>query len=108
MGREGASLTTPVIMRGATSPAPRAIARMTPVMTPGRAPGRAMRWIICHLDAPQARAASRTPRGTDERASSVATMTTGRVMSARVREAQRMPPVPKVGEGSLAWKKPSK
>jgi len=35
MGRSGACLTTPVSMSGATSPAPRAMARIMPVMMPG-------------------------------------------------------------------------
>lgn len=78
------------------------MARMRPVMTPGRALGRMMRLIICHLEAPQARAASRSPRGTAESASSVETMTTGSVIRASVRDAHRMPEVPKVGVLSTA------
>ena len=39
----GASLTTPVIMSGATSPAPRAIARIRPVRMPGAAAGSTTR-----------------------------------------------------------------
>ncbi len=52
-----------------------------------------------------ARDASRIDRGTAARASSDATMTTGTVSRARVRAAQRMPPVPKVGVGSASEKK---
>lgn len=55
--------------------------------------------MVCHLDAPQASEPSFMPRGTEAMDSSVATMTTGTVMSAKVREAHRMPPVPKVGVG---------
>jgi hypothetical protein len=43
----------PTSMRGATSPAPRAMARIMPVMMPGMAPGRTMRRMVCHLLAPQ-------------------------------------------------------
>ncbi len=43
-------------------------------------------------------------RGTEARASSEETMTTGTVSRARVRAAQRMPPVPKVGVGRASGK----
>ena len=43
-GSSGASLTTPTSIKGATSPAPRAMARMTPVMMPGSA--RAERFLF--------------------------------------------------------------
>ena len=39
---DGASFTTPVSISGATSPAPRAMARIMPVMIPGMALGLAM------------------------------------------------------------------
>ena len=41
-------------------------------------------------------------RGTADSASSAATITTGTVSSPRVSEAQRIPPVPKVGVGRLS------
>jgi hypothetical protein len=44
-------------------------------------------------------------RGTAARASSLATITTGTVSKASVNEAQRMPPVPKVGFGRRSGKK---
>jgi hypothetical protein len=53
-GSSGASFTAPTSISGATSPAPRAIARIMPVMMPGIARGRTMRRIVCHLLAPQA------------------------------------------------------
>ena len=46
--------TAPTSISGATSPAPRAMARIMPVMMPGTARGRTMRRIVCHLLAPQA------------------------------------------------------
>ncbi len=64
-------LTTPVSMSGATSPAPRAMARIMPVRMPGLAWGRTTRRIVCHFDAPHATAASRSARGTAASASSV-------------------------------------
>ncbi len=97
IGSSGASLTTPTSISGATSPAPRAIARMTPVRMPGAAAGSTTRAMVCHREAPQARAPSRAPRGTAESASSAATITTGTVSSARVSDAHSTPPVPKVG-----------
>ena len=60
---------------------------------------------VCHWVAPRASAPSRLARGTAASPSSVATMTTGTVSSARVSEAHRSPPVPKVGLGSAAPKK---
>jgi len=74
----------------------------------GSALGRTIRWMVCHFEAPQAKAASRTPRGTAASASSVATMTTGKVIRANVSACQRMPPVPNVGVGRFALKKPWK
>ena len=64
-----------------------------------------MRWIVCHFEAPQESDPSRIPRGTAASASSVATITTGTVMSASVAAAQRIPPVPKVGVGRYSPKK---
>ena len=70
---------------------------MTPVRIPANETGRTTRRVVCHFDARQAGAAPRTLRGTAVSASSVATMTTGSVSSASVRDAQRIPEVPKVG-----------
>ena len=72
---------------------------------PGAAAGSTTRRIVWNLVAPMASEASRIERGTAASASSEATMTTGTVRRARVREAQRMPPVPKVGVGSASEKK---
>ena len=69
---------------------------------PGAAAGRTTRWMVCHLVAPAASEASRMERGTAASASSAATITTGTVSRARVSEAQRIPPVPKVGVGSAS------
>ena len=91
-------------MSGATSPAPRAIARIIPVMMPGSARGRTMRRIVCHFVAPQPYEPSRIEFGTAEIASSVATMTTGSVSSASVSEAHSSPPLPYVGFGSCSAK----
>ena len=55
--------------------------------------------------APQAYEPSRMEPGTAAKASSVATITTGSVSSASVNDAHMMPPVPKVGLGSLAVKR---
>ena len=52
MGNSSACFTAPTSMSGATSPAPRAIARIIPVMIPGAACGSTIRWIVCHLLAP--------------------------------------------------------
>ena len=64
-----------------------------------------MRWMVCHFDAPHASEPSRIPRGTALMASSVATITTGTVINASVSAAHTMPPVPKVGVGSVDLKK---
>ena len=94
-----------MIISGATSPAPRAIARIRPVITPGRARGSTIRQMVCHLLAPQPYEPSRIELGTAASASSVATMTTGTVSSASVNDAHTRPPVPKVGDGSRSGKK---
>ena len=93
-GSSGASLTTPVSISGATSPAPRAMARISPVRMPGAAAGSTTRTMVWNLVAPMASEASRIERGTAARASSEATITTGTVSSASVRAAHRIPPVP--------------
>ena len=61
--------------------------------------GRTTRRVVSSLVAPRASEASRIPRGIAASPSSVATITTGTVSSARVSEAHRMPPVPNVGVG---------
>ncbi len=104
-GREGAILTTPVIMRGATSPAARAMARIKPVRMEGITAGSTTRQVVSNWVAPSASDDSRMPRGTEARPSSVETITTGTVSRAMVSEAQRMPPVPNVGVGSFSEKK---
>ena len=92
-------MTTPVIINGATSPAPRLIAKITPVNIPGIALGKTIFLIICHFVEPRAKAPSLLALGTERMPSSVATTTTGNVNKASVSEAQRIPPVPKVGSG---------
>ena len=79
---------TPVSISGATSPAPRAMARIMPVRMPGLACGSTIRRIVCHFEAPHAMEASRSDRGTAASASSVATMTTGH---GQERERERRP-----------------
>ena len=105
IGRAGASLTTPVIISGATSPAARAIARISPVRIDGMTAGRTTRHIVSNFVAPSASEASRIPRGIAASPSSAETITTGTVRSASVSDAQRMPPVPQVGVGSDSAKK---
>ena len=73
---------------GATSPAPRLTARMVPVRMPGLACGSTTLRTVWNLVAPRASEASRSSRGTARSASSVATITTGRVSTAIVRAAQ--------------------
>ena len=94
-----------VIINGATSPAARAIARIRPVRIDGMTLGSTTRSVVSNFVAPSASEASRMPPGMAAKPSSVATMTTGTVSSASVREAQKMPPVPKVGVGSASGKK---
>ena len=84
MGRKYA---TPVNRMGATSPAPRLTARMVPVRIPGTAWGRTTKITVWKRVAPSASEASRSSRGTARRASSVATITTGKVSTAMVRAA---------------------
>ena len=91
-------------MSGATSPAARAMARMRPVRIDGMTAGSTTRSVVSNFVALSASEASRMPPGMAARPSSVATMTTGTVRSASVRDAQRMPPVPKVGVGSASGK----
>ena len=71
---------------------------------PGAAAGRTTRRIVWNLVAPVASEASRIERGTAASASSEATMTTGTVSRPSVSDAQRMPPVPKVGVGRRSAK----
>src|SRR5438093_8614695 len=75
---------------GATSPAAREIAKIAPVMIPGMAWGRTILKIVSSFEAPKARLASRRPWGMARRDSSVATITTGRVITASVKEAHRI------------------
>ena len=73
------------------------MARIKPVIMPGEAIGTSTRSRVWNLVAPRASEPSRMPRGIARNASSVETITTGTVSSPKVRLAQRMPPVPKVG-----------
>src|SRR5699024_4267296 len=99
-GKLGASLTTPTNISGATSPAARATAKITPVIMAGLAMGITTRIRVSNLVAPNASEPSRTERGIRDKPSSVATITTGKVNKARVNDAQSKPGVPKVGDGS--------
>src|SRR5690606_19157155 len=94
-----ASLTTPTSISGATSPAARAIARIKPVIIAGVARGTTTFHKVSALVAPSARLPWRIVLGIRDNPSSVDTITTGRVNSARVSEAQNKPGVPKVGAG---------
>ena len=60
-GSDGASLTTPVIMSGATSPAARAMARISPVRIDGITAGSTTRSVVSSLVAERASDASRMP-----------------------------------------------
>src|SRR6266545_4630705 len=57
VGRSGRKYATPVKRMGATSPAPRATARIAPVRMPDSAPGRTTRASVWLLVAPSARLA---------------------------------------------------
>ena len=97
------NFTTPE--SGATSPAARAIAKIKPVIIPGKAIGIETRKRVCDLVEPSAKEPSFIPLGTAFKASSVATITTGKVSIERVKLAHRIPPVPKVGFGNFVEKK---
>jgi hypothetical protein len=76
-------------MIGATSPAPRLTARITPVRIPLLACGSTMRNVVWKRVAPRLIAAiAQIVAGTVRSASSVATMTTGSVSTASVSEDQ--------------------
>jgi len=101
-GREGASFTTPTSIKGATSPAALAIAKISPVIMAGLAIGKITRQIVSNLVAPSAKDPSRTLLGIRVSPSSVATMTTGTVSKASVKDAHSRPGVPKVGAGKAS------
>ncbi len=63
IGRVGASLTMPTIISGATSPAARAMARITPVRMPGAAAGSTTFQVVSNFVAPSASEPSRTMLG---------------------------------------------
>ena len=83
----------------------RCLNRMNDLVDGVRMAGNTTRKVVSSLVAPSARDASRIPRGIAASPSSVATITTGTVRRASVSEAQRIPPVPKVGLGSASLKK---
>ena len=89
-GRKGRKKAAPVNMIGAVSPAVRDTSRITPVRMPLIEFGSTTRQMVCHRVAPMFQHASRKACGTAWSDSRVATMTTGRVMMARVRLAARM------------------
>ena len=88
--RKGVKKTAPVNMTGAVSPVVRETSRITPVRMPLTAFGSTTRRMVCQRVAPMFQQASRKAKGTACRDSRVATMTTGRVMMARVMLAARM------------------
>jgi hypothetical protein len=94
-----ASFTTPTSISGATSPAARAMARISPVIMAGVASGTTTFQRVSPFVAPNASEPSRMVDGMRARPSSVETMTTGSVSRASVKEAQNRPGVPKVGAG---------
>ena len=89
-GRNGRKKAAPVNMMGAVSPEVRETSRMMPVRMPLRALGSTMRRMVCQRVAPMFQQASRKARGTACSDSRVDTMTTGSVITARVRLAARM------------------
>src|SRR5690606_20745106 len=99
MGNDGANFTTPTNISGATSPAARAMARIKPVIIAGVASGTTTFQSVSDLVAPSAKLPWRMVLGIRERPSSVETMTTGKVSSASVSDAQNKPGVPNVGAG---------
>ena len=69
-------------------------ARIAPVKIPGMACGITILQMVSNFVAPRARLASRNPCGMARNDSSVATMTTGRVITAIVADAQRRAGLP--------------
>ena len=59
---------------------------------------------VSHLVEPNASDPSLIPFGTAFNPSSVATITTGTVKRAKVKEAHKIPPVPNVGDGKASEK----
>ena len=80
--------TAPVNMIGAVSPAARLTWRMMPVRMPLMELGRTTALMVCQRVAPTFQQASRKLRGTLARASRVLAMITGRVIIARVKDAE--------------------
>ena len=64
--------------------------------------GIIMRHSVSSFVAPSASDPSLTERGIRDKPSSVATITTGRVSKARVKDAHNKPGVPKVGAGAAS------
>ena len=87
-------MTTPVIINGATSPVALEIAKISPVSIPGKDVGIIIFLNVSHLVAPNASEPSLMPFETAFKLYSVATITTGTVRSARVKDAHNIPPVP--------------
>ena len=102
MGSDGASLTTPTIIKGATSPAALATAKISPVIIAGVAIGNTVLINVSAFVAPKARLPSRKFLGILLRPSSVETITTGTVNIAKVREDQIKPGVPNLGAGATS------
>jgi len=89
-GRKATKAVAPVNMMGAVSPAVRETSRITPVRIPLIELGRTTLRIVCQRVAPMFQHASRNACGTAWSDSRVATITTGSVMTARVRLAARI------------------
>ena len=100
IGSEGANFTTPTIIKGATSPAARATAKINPVIIAGVAIGKTVLISVSAFVAPRAKLPSRQFLGIRRRPSSVETITTGTVRIANVREDQINPGVPNFGAGA--------
>ena len=103
-GNDGANFTTPTIINGATSPAARATASISPVIMAGVAIGRTVFQRVSAFVAPSARLPSRILLGIRAKPSSVETITTGTVRRAKVKEDHKSPGVPNVGAGSASGK----
>ena len=102
MGSDGASLTTPTIIKGATSPAALATAKISPVIIAGVAIGNTVLINVSAFVAPKARLPlSQIPRYSSQ-TSSVETITTGTVNIAKVKEDQIKPGVPNLGAGATS------
>src|SRR5512145_1008992 len=77
-------------MMGAVSPAARPMPKMEPVKMPGMALGNTILKVVCHLETPSDKDASRNVCGTDLSASSEAPMIVGRIKNPSVSDPDKM------------------